>query len=118
MIVELEEAKRELVGMRPDIEELSQALHIQALTAKVEELEQTTLAPDFWGDQARSSRVLQTIKQSKDTIEEYTDLKSRLEDAIALAEMAIEETTRTACPRSNPSLPTSRHRRNGCASRR
>lgn len=48
MIVELEEAKRELVGMRPDIEELSQALHIQALTAKVEELEQTTLAPDFW----------------------------------------------------------------------
>ena len=54
-------------------------------------MEQTTLAPDFWGDQARSSRVLQTIKQSKDTIEEYTDLKSRLEDAIALAEMAIEE---------------------------
>ena len=99
MIVELEEAKRELVGMRPDIEELSQALHIQALTAKVEELEQTTLAPDFWGDQARSSRVLQTIKQSKDTIEEYTDLKSRLEDAIALAEMAIEENDEDSLPR-------------------
>ena len=98
MIVELEEAKRELVGMRPDIEELSQALHIQALTAKVEELEQTTLAPDFWGDQARSSRVLQTIKQSKDTIEEYTDLKSRLEDAIALAEMAIEENDEDSLP--------------------
>ena len=98
LIVELEEAKRELVGMRPDIEELSQALHIQALTAKVEELEQPTLAPDFWGDQARSSRVLQTIKQSKDTIEEYTDLKSRLEDAIALAEMAIEENDEDSLP--------------------
>ena len=98
MIVELEEAKRELVGMRPDIEELSQALHIQALTAKVEELEQTTLAPDFWGDQTRSSRVLQTIKQSKDTIEEYTDLKNRLEDAIALAEMAIEENDEDSLP--------------------
>ena len=98
MIVELEEAKRELVGMRPDIEELSQALHIQALTAKVEELEQTTLAPDFWSDQARSSRVLQTIKQSKDTIEEYTELKNRLEDAIALAEMAIEENDEDSLP--------------------
>ena len=58
MIVELEEAKRELVGMRPDIEDLGSALRVDALAAKVEELEQTTLAPDFWNNQANSSKVL------------------------------------------------------------
>ena len=90
MIVELEEAKRELISLRPDIKELGSALRIEALAAKAEELEQLTLAPDFWSS-SESSKVLQTIKQSKDTIDGYNHLCARLEDAIALAEMAIEE---------------------------
>ncbi len=90
MIVELEEAKRELIALRPDIKELGSALRIEALAAKAEELEQLTMAPDFWSS-ADSSKVLQTIKQSKDTIDGYNALCARLEDAIALAEMAIEE---------------------------
>ena len=90
MIVELEEAKRELLALRPDIKELGSALRIEALAAKAEELEQLTMAPDFWSS-SESSKILQTIKQSKDTIEGYENLCSRLEDAIALAEMAIEE---------------------------
>ena len=90
MIVALEEAKRELVDLRPEIKELGNALRVEALAAKVEELEQLTMAPDFWS-QSNSSKVLQTIKQSKDTIEGYEALVARLEDAIALAEMAIEE---------------------------
>ena len=98
MIVELENAKMALKALRPDVDELKQALRIDALTAKVEELEQTTLAPDFWGDQANSTKVLQTIKQSKDTIEEYETLSGRLEDAIALAEMAIEEEDADSLP--------------------
>ncbi|MBE6694342.1 MAG: peptide chain release factor 2 [Ruminococcaceae bacterium] len=89
-MVELEEAKRELISLRPDIKELGSALRIEALAAKAEELEQLTLAPDFWSS-SESSKVLQTIKQSKDTIDGYNDLCARLEDAIALAEMAIEE---------------------------
>ena len=38
MIVQLEEAKHELVGMRPDIEDLGQALRVEFLAAKAEEL--------------------------------------------------------------------------------
>ena len=91
MIVQLEEAKHELVGMRPDIEDLGQALRVEFLAAKAEELEQETLAPDFWSNQSNSSKILQTIKQYKDTVDGYNDLVSRLEDAIALCEMSIEE---------------------------
>ena len=37
------------------------------------------------------SKVLRELKQLKDMIEEYEKLSSKLEDAIALADMAIEE---------------------------
>ena len=91
MIIALEEAKYKLIGMRADIEDLGSALRIDQLKATAEELDQKTLDPDFWSNQEVSSTVLQKLKQTKDTIEDYETLASRLEDAITLAEMAIEE---------------------------
>ena len=91
MIVALEEAKYKLVGMRPVVIELGSALRIDELKVKIEELEAQTLDPDFWSNQENSSKVLQAIKQSKDTVSGYEALCARLEDAIALAELAIEE---------------------------
>ena len=91
MIIALEEAKRELIAMREVLDELRAALHIDALKDKVKELEAKTYAPDFWNDAAASSKVLRELKQDKDTIEEYESLVSKNEDAIVLAEMAIEE---------------------------
>ena len=90
MIIALENAKRELVDMREKITDLASALRIEALEGRVAELEQKTADPAFWNDQENSSKVLQELKQSKDTIEEYNALNARLEDAIALAEIAIE----------------------------
>ena len=91
MIIALEEAKHKLIAMRADIKELGQALRIEDLKAKKAELEAQTLDPNFWNNPEVSTKITQTIKQSQDTIEEYEDLCSRLEDAITLAEMAIEE---------------------------
>ena len=91
MIIALEEAKYALVNMRADIEELGSALRVDELRALAEELDKQTLDPDFWSNSENSSKVLQKIKQTKDTVESYDGLKSRLEDAITLAEMAIEE---------------------------
>ena len=91
MIISLEEAKYRMIGMRESIHDLGDAFQIEALKVKVAELEETTTAAEFWNDQANSSKVLQTIKQYKDRIATYERLASRLEDNIALAEMAIEE---------------------------
>ena len=91
MIIALEEAKYKLIGMRADIDDLGSALRIDELKVTVEELDKQTLDPDFWSNSENSSTVLQKLKQTKDTIENYEALKSRLEDAITLAEMAIEE---------------------------
>ena len=91
MIIALEDAKYKLIGMREDIRDLGSALRIAELKATAEELDAKTLDPDFWSNQEVSSKVLQTLKQTKDTIEAYEALVTRLEDAITLADMAIEE---------------------------
>ena len=91
MIIALEEAKRKLTDMRADLAELGSALRIETLKEKAAELEAASLEPDFWNDAQRSTRVMQEIKGMKDTVEEYETLCTRLEDAVVLAEMAIEE---------------------------
>lgn len=91
MIIALEEAKRKLVDLRGNLAELRSALRIDTLQEKAAELEAASLEPNFWNDAAKSTRVMQEIKQMKDTIEEYETLCTRLEDAVVLAEMAIEE---------------------------
>ena len=91
MIVALEDAKYKLLGMKEKIVELGSALRIDELRKAAKELDEQTLAPDFWGNQENSSKVLQKLKQTQYTIEEYEKLAQRLEDAITLAEMAIEE---------------------------
>ncbi len=91
MIIALEDAKYKLIGMRDSIEDLGSALRIEELKVLAKELDEQTLDPDFWSNQENSSKVLQKVKQTKDTIEDYEALVSRLEDAITLAEMAIEE---------------------------
>ena len=91
VIIALEDAKYKLIGMRADLKELGSALRIDELRSLAQELDHQTLDPDFWSNQENSSKVLQKIKQTKDTIEKYDALCARLEDAITLAEMAIEE---------------------------
>ena len=91
MIIALEEAKRKLIDMRGDVKELGNALRIVDLKAKVAELSAQTLDPNFWSNPDQANKITQEIKQSQDTIEDYEKLCSKLEDAIALAEMAIEE---------------------------
>ena len=91
MIVALENARRELIGMQDSIVELGSALRIEETKEKLKDLEAQTTAPDFWNNADNSSKVLQVIKQSQDKVAGYERLCARLEDAIALAEMAIEE---------------------------
>lgn len=91
MIIALEEAKYKLTGMRADLKELGSALHIDEVRAKMKELEELTYAEDFWNDRERSSKISKELAAYKDTVEGYDKLCVRLEDAIALAEIALEE---------------------------
>ncbi|MCQ2385801.1 MAG: peptide chain release factor 2, partial [Clostridia bacterium] len=53
-------------------------------------LEEQTYAEGFWNDQERSSKLSKELSDCRDTVEHFDKLSARLEDAIALAEMASE----------------------------
>ncbi len=91
MIIEIEEAKYKLTNFRADVEELGNALRVNDLRAEAEELEKKALEPDFWNDQENSGKILRQTKQLKDKIERYERLEAKLEDAITLCELALEE---------------------------
>ncbi len=91
MIIALEEAKYKLISYRENIKELASAIKVEELEKEIAELEAKTFAEDFWADQENSSKILQKVKQLKDKYEAFRNLETRLEDAIMLAEMAIEE---------------------------
>ena len=90
MIVALEDAKRRLTALVPVLEELGMQLRIEESRERVTVLERETMVEDFWNDAEKSSKKLREIKQLKDKVESYEELVSRLEDAAALCEMAIE----------------------------
>ena len=91
MIIALEEAKRKLTELRSVVAELGLQLRIDEARERAQELERETMVQDFWADAEKSSKKLQEIKQLKDAIESYEELTLKLEDALALCEMAIEE---------------------------
>lgn len=95
MIIALEDAKYKLIGMREPVDDLGSALRIDEIKEKIAVLEKETYADNFWSDAENSARVLKEVKQLKDKAEAYHNLVTRLEDAIMMAEMAIEENDET-----------------------
>ena len=84
MIIALEDAKYKLIAMRADIKDLGSALSIDELRQLAKELDEQTLDPDFWSNQENSSSVLQKLKQTKDTIENYEPVKQLVLISLAL----------------------------------
>jgi len=91
LIVALEEAKYKLLGLVDSVDDLGSAIRVNELNASVEKLEKQTLGADFWANQENSSKILQEIKQKKDKIASYNELKTKLEETLELADMAIDE---------------------------
>ncbi len=98
LIIQLEEAKYKLQGMRENIKELGNALQVDKLREKADELEKITFEPDFWNDQEKSGEVLKKVKQLKDKVKRFDDLATKLEDAIVLAELGIDENDESLVP--------------------
>ncbi len=91
MIIQLEEAKRSLIALEPELKELGSALKIDALNEELKELDEKTSQPDFWNDAENSGKTLQRQKAVKSKIEKYENLVTKHEDTMVLCEMGIDE---------------------------
>ncbi len=91
MIIQLEEAKRTLIALEPELKELGSALKIDSLNEELKELDEKTSQPDFWNDTENSGKTLQRQKAVKSKIEKYEALVTKHEDTLVLCEMGIDE---------------------------
>ena len=91
MIIQLEEAKLKLSAIKNQVKEYGITIKIDELRKTAADMDAEMEATEFWGDQAKATKHLQTLKAVKDKIEVYDKLKANVDDTYDLIEMSIEE---------------------------
>ena len=91
LIVQLEEALQNLGKLDEEIKELAVSLEIDKLKEKADELEKKTCEQGFWDNAENTQGVLTTLKNTRQTIEDYEKLKNGAESLRSLIELAVEE---------------------------
>ena len=87
----LDELRVELEGYRKDMKQLYEILDIDKAKSEIEKLREESGKDGFWNDIENSQKVMQTIKHHEATIESYEKLNEKLEDALTMIELAMEE---------------------------
>ncbi|MGN0558134.1 MAG: peptide chain release factor 2 [Acutalibacteraceae bacterium] len=90
-MLQFEELKLQLEALKPEIDDLSEALGLSAMLSEIEQLENRAAEPGFWDDMEKSQKILQRTSNLKSKVEEYNKLVSAYDDALALIELGDEE---------------------------
>ncbi|HBL60724.1 MAG TPA: peptide chain release factor 2 [Cyanobacteria bacterium UBA8803] len=85
--MEVLEIKREVETLSERLGKTQDYLDIEALTAKIEDLEQQAAQPDFWEDQTSAQKTLQELNDLKSNLKKYDQWQASLEDAKAVLEL-------------------------------
>ena len=91
MIRQLEEAKLSLNALIEQISELEKTLDIKNLAEKAKELEEETCKEGFWDNSENTQHVLTSLKNAKQTIDDFTSLKDSAASLSSLIDLANEE---------------------------
>jgi len=97
-MIEFEDYKVRLNGLKPTLENLGTALKLEDARAEIARLEAESAADGFWNDLENSQKVLQRTKQLKNKCEGFDKLSARWEDLFTLCQMAIEENDDSMLP--------------------
>ena len=90
-MIQFEELMLSLQALKPEIDDLSDALGMKSMLSEIQQLELRATEPGFWDDVEKSQQVLQKTGALKGKVEAYNTLVSKYEDAQALIELANEE---------------------------
>ena len=89
-MLQFEELRLALEKLRPDINDLADALGLQGMKEEISQLDERAAMPGFWDDMERSQKILQRSSMLKNKIANHEKLCASLEDALALVELADE----------------------------
>ena len=90
-MLQFEELKQSLEALRPDLDDLADALGLKGMREEISQLDEKAAMPDFWNDTENSQKVLQRSSMLKNKIAAYEGLRKEYDDALALIELADEE---------------------------
>ncbi|MGB7443192.1 MAG: peptide chain release factor 2 [Coleofasciculaceae cyanobacterium] len=79
--------KREVETLSERLGKTQDYLDVDALTAKIQDLEQLAAQPEFWNDQNSAQQTLQQLNDLKSSFEKYQQWQASLEDARAVLEL-------------------------------
>ena len=90
-VLQFEEQRLRLEAVKPNIDDLFDALRIEKLKNEVAEMEERASAPGFWDNMEKAQKITQEMAQRKAVIEEYEHLQADYDDTHTLIELADEE---------------------------
>ncbi|WP_367924231.1 peptide chain release factor 2 [uncultured Ruthenibacterium sp.] len=103
-MVILDEVKRQLSELEPEVADLADALAIERSKLRLEELEQRSASPEFYNDAEGSGAVFAEMGELKQRIEDYRALQEMLSDAQTLLEMCEEDSDETLAEESQAAV--------------
>ena len=90
-MIEFDEYKVKLTGLRPKLDGLSDSLNLGACREELERLHAQIESDGFWDNQEVSQKVMKRARQLEAKIERYRKMVSQWEDLMTICEMAMEE---------------------------
>jgi peptide chain release factor 2 len=97
-MLEFEEYKIKLSGLKPKLKALGTALKLVDAEKEIADLEAESAMDGFWNDIARSQQVQKRIKQLRNKRDRYAGLAAKWDDLMTLCEMALEEKDESMLP--------------------
>ncbi len=85
--------EKDIVQLAQRVDDARGFLHIEEKTKELAKLDEEIASPGFWDDAAHAQGVSKQASNLRDTIREYEDAVSLLEDARAAFELAEEDET-------------------------
>lgn len=90
-MLQFEELILKLNGLKPQLDELFEALAIESAKKEIEKLEAQSGEAGFWDDMQKSQEILKKLSGLKSRVSSYEKLCSSFDDAMTLSEMGNEE---------------------------
>lgn len=86
-MVILDDIKRSLAELEPEVADLADALGVEAKKRRLEELEARSSTPEFYNDTEASAKVFSEMSGIRGTLEGYAALQEQLEEAKTFLEL-------------------------------
>ena len=98
VMLQFDEYKVKLNNLRPELEDLDQALGLEAAQREAEMLESESASDGFWDNLEKAQKVQQRVKQLRNKIEGQQKRKTQWDDLMTLCELVNEAEDESLVP--------------------